>query len=248
MPILDYSGEGAEFTGFATGLGEGIKEIKAEEKAEANRQYVEQVRQMEFEMDIEKMRTAHMLDLEKMTQRSLNDFTREEQRRQDALDKYENTIRYLEAHADDFDEEQIDFVRTNSYLQLLGSGVKLPASSFYDEPESLRGRPASTSEMMRAFGELTELEGKPREGFVRKMEGLIPGGRTGKELTPLETQQQQYLQEVVSQTMKPVSVADAEPVQQLDFEQAVEQLKAVDPVKAQAYFNQWKNKWPGEYE
>lgn len=89
---IDYSTEGAGFTGVAKGFGEGLRAFKAEQEKEEQRAYIDAARKIEFEADLQKMQTAHQWDTEKMLLRGKIDFEREEQVRQRKLNDIDNAL------------------------------------------------------------------------------------------------------------------------------------------------------------
>jgi len=91
--LIDYSTEGAQFTGAAKGLG--VVASERQRKKEA-RQYEEQKRAMNQQLKLEAEMRARAWEIEKMELRSRMDFEREEQRRQKRLAERDARLQALE--------------------------------------------------------------------------------------------------------------------------------------------------------
>lgn len=101
----------------------------AEFNAELDVQKLKQVQVIQMQAEAR----AQQWDIEKATLASQADFARQERQRNEALDQYEATEKYLDEHADDFDEPQLQQARFDNFSRLQGRGTR---GTFLKEKES----------------------------------------------------------------------------------------------------------------
>ena len=88
---------------------------------------------------LEAEKRAKTWELEKMSLRSQANFAREERQRNQALDAYESTEKYIDEHADDFSEQQLKQARFDNEVKLNNSLGGLTGQASRQQPTEKTG-------------------------------------------------------------------------------------------------------------
>ena len=157
-----------------------IRQIEAsKELAEFNAQLAIDKMKFNAQFQVERDNRAMAFELEKEQMKQVTDFAREERKRNEALDQWEATDKYLNEHAEDFDEGALKQARFDNYARLQGRGY--------------RGSPMKDSDKKKSVFNLLGDE-QPAAGTnvpsTSDPAGLnIPTGGKVKQLESPETQQ-----------------------------------------------------------
>ena len=128
------------------------------------------LRQQDDAMDLEMQGRAKLWEIEKMELRSRGDFTREEQKRQRALDQYEAAMDYID-ESDLFDEGQKEGLKFKATLKLLNQNIAgVDKLLFPTEPTQRQVTPTQRMSAMKRLRE--EVFQEPTW-----LQAWLPGGK-----------------------------------------------------------------------
>lgn len=102
-----------------------IRQIEAsKELAQFNAQLAMDKMKFNAQFQVERDTRAMAFELEKEDMKRQTDFAREERKRNELIDQWEATDKYLNEHAEDFDEEALKQARFDNFARLQGRGYR----------------------------------------------------------------------------------------------------------------------------
>lgn len=183
--------------------------IEREERVSAQIRGIQASKEMvEFnaELDLQKLKQVQVIqmqaearaqqwDIEKATLASQADFIRQERQRNEALDQYEATEKYLDEHADDFDESQLNQARFDNLSRLQGRGTK--GTTLREPQKEVQAKQVSPTQKIAAIKALQGDEFQEPGLAQRAISGLTGGFFGAGELDPEIQAQKEILEAVV---------------------------------------------------
>lgn len=227
--------------------------IAAQKEIEYSRAMARQLQQMEHEkemtvfraqLDLQASMRSQQWELEKMEIRSRVDFEREERERVRNLDSIDNALRQIDKEVESgrYDENSERIQNLRFYYKMKRQGTAPPVS-LIQPPREERERYISPAQRMAAYKQLQTEELREPTWLER----LLPGGKgelTEEELFYREMFEKTARGEPAGTITSPITTdTDIEPTSETEFYGIVSRLKAIDPVKARAYYNKWAGRF-----